>query len=141
MSLFALLNITPISALLRYIEKKADDKHSLKRRRHDRYPSKWILGESPDSVDKLIAVLETYALDPRCAPFVSFDNFSYSVLGIKKWRFSGNFLHLSHVFNITVDEVHLAVALSLAKAIKNNVRRFLMTPRTPGSPTSAPGRH
>ena len=71
--------------------------------------SKWA-GQKPDSVETLIGVLETETLDPtfeRYGGFVSFDG--------KGLQAFGNFLTVSHVFNIngTVEEMR-----PLARAIK-----------------------
>jgi hypothetical protein len=76
--------------------------------------SKWD-GESPDSVETLISVLETETLDPGFEIFGKF--VSWTGTGL---RALGNFLTVSHVFNI---EGSLEEMLPLARAIKAASRR------------------
>jgi hypothetical protein len=69
--------------------------------------SKW-LGEPPDTIETLLEVLGKNTLDPKFGTFVT-----YKHPGML--RVFGNFLTISHVFNIlgTVDEMR-----PLARAIK-----------------------
>lgn len=77
--------------------------------------SKWA-GEPPDSVETLLAVLARHTLDPR---FETFGNFvQREAAGVS---FFGNFLDLSHVFNITTNDP--AVWKPLVRAIRRNQRR------------------
>jgi len=77
--------------------------------------SKWA-GEEPDSVEKLISVLEKQTLDP------SFETCGRHFYRNEEGEFCafGNFLTVSHVFRIngTLEEM-----LPLAKAIKSARRR------------------
>jgi len=76
--------------------------------------SKWA-GEKPDSVRELIRVLGIETLDPR---FEDYGTFVYQT-GEDQFRAHGNFITVSHVFNI---EGTLAEMLPLARAIKANRR-------------------
>ena len=77
--------------------------------------SKWY-GEAPDSIDKLLEVLKDNTLDPR---FSEYGNFIIAD-GVSV-RFFGNFLNLSHVFNIRTDDP--SVIAKLTRAIRENLRR------------------
>ena len=93
--------------------------------------SKWA-GQAPDSLDKLIEVLDQYPLDRT---FEKYGNFIHKSV---KWGrngkgpspypdapnvvvFFGNFYGLSHVFNIHTDESE--VIDRLTKAIRKNKKR------------------
>lgn len=59
--------------------------------------SKW-LGQEPDSIETLIALLEREPLDPS---FEAYGNFVYQVEDNSgNWIAHGNFFHYSHVFQI-----------------------------------------
>jgi len=68
--------------------------------------SKWA-GQAPDTIDQLIEVLGAETLNPE---FEMFGNFSESSsdyeTAIYQCRMHGNFLNLSHVFNIDFTIVH-----------------------------------
>jgi hypothetical protein len=74
--------------------------------------SKWA-GQAPDTIEELIEVMRTEPLDPRFKPYA--DNEGQGVV-----RFLGNFLRVSHVFNITTDDPE--VCARLYRAIDDNPR-------------------
>lgn len=77
--------------------------------------SKWA-GELPNTVDQLIEVMQTYALDPT---FEAYGNFGANgPAGSATVRFWGNFYTLSHVFSIDTDDPELCARL--ITAIKAN---------------------
>jgi len=78
--------------------------------------SKWR-GEELDSIEKLLNVLEEYALDPS---FEDYGNFIFDADRVVV-RFWGNFYELSHVFSIDTDED--ALITRLTTAIRANQRR------------------
>ena len=73
------------------------------------------VGEPLDSVEKLLEVLKTETLDPKFEKYGNFVTFQNGQLHV-----FGNFVTVSHVFNIsgTVDEMR-----PLARAIKEAKRR------------------
>jgi len=77
--------------------------------------SKWY-GEEPDSIETLLEVLKENMLDPR---FSEYGNFIIADVG--SVRFFGNFLNLSHVFDIRTDDP--GVIAKLTRAIRENLRR------------------
>lgn len=77
--------------------------------------SKWH-GEAPDSIDKLLEVLKENTLDPRFSEYGNFIMAEGQTV-----RFFGNFLNLSHVFNIRTDDP--VVIAKLTRAIRENLRR------------------
>jgi len=98
--------------------------------------SKWY-GEEQDTIDKLLEVL---AVEPLDRSFENFGNFIYKPFTWKYGRgnyivndkpmypdnpgalnFFGNFLRVSHVFNITTDDK--AIIAKLGKAIRANQKR------------------
>lgn len=87
--------------------------------------SKWA-GEKPDSIEKLIEVLSETPLDRR---FEACGNFAYKgkckhdreILG-HQTRFFGNFLKLSHVFNIDTDNP------IIIKKLRNTIRANKLRP-------------
>lgn len=94
--------------------------------------SKWY-GEEPDTVEVLLDVLENHPLD---RVFESYGNFAYraknkhdrEIMG-NSTRFFGNFLTISHVFNIQTNDNDLIT--KLCKAIRKNKRRpdYLSQPK------------
>ncbi|MDP9192343.1 MAG: hypothetical protein M3P06_11650 [Acidobacteriota bacterium] len=76
--------------------------------------SKWA-GDSPDSIAKLLEVLEQEPLDPT---FEDYGNFYTDERNPEGWgeqtRFFGNFFNLSHVFNITSDDEDVVRPLKFA---------------------------
>ncbi len=82
--------------------------------------SKWG-GEPPDTIDKLLSVLASHPLDRRTKPFMTEPPLVAN--GYKKgvMRFSGNFLTISHVFQIDTDEIE--TINTLARAIRANMQR------------------
>lgn len=80
--------------------------------------SKWA-GERPDPLPVLLRVLENYAADPRRS------GSERSILDAVQ-HFRGNFLTLSHVFDITTDEPAIIAQIRplLAKSLKRG-RRML----------------
>lgn len=82
--------------------------------------SKWA-GQEPDTIEKLLTVLENNPLDDmfeKYGNFVMFDSIQYKSTGKKTWVFFGNFLTVSHVFNIKISDEQLAIML--ARAIRKN---------------------
>lgn len=80
--------------------------------------SKWA-GEAPDTVDQLLAVMAEHPLDRR---FERYGNFAQQyTLEPHIWQFFGNFLTISHVFDIRTDEPE-AIA-KLKAAIDTNRKR------------------
>jgi len=98
--------------------------------------SKWF-GEEPDTIEKLLEVL---AVEPLDRKFENFGNFIYKPFTWKYGRgnrivndkpmypdnpamlnFFGNFLRVSHVFNITTDDP--VIIAKLRKAIRANKKR------------------
>lgn len=89
--------------------------------------SKWY-GQQPDTIEDLLNVLENHPLDPM---FEEYGNFisEYKPLKITDENkhllgcvsFFGNFLTLSHVFNIVTNDEE--VINKLATAIRNNQQR------------------
>ena len=80
--------------------------------------SKWY-GEQPDSIEKLLEVLETEPLDKS---FERYGNFYEPTEGISgSINFFGNFFTVSHVFNIDTNDIKLIK--KLANAIENNKKR------------------
>lgn len=82
--------------------------------------SKWA-GDSPDTIDDLLAVLGTHALDRTFEP-EQFGNFIFQhdkQPGIT--CFFGNFAELSHVFNIDTDDQNVIDLLTAA--IRANQQR------------------
>ena len=86
--------------------------------------SKWN-GEKPDSIDILIEVLKDYALDPmfeECGDFVNHNPTWLNPEAKEKYKncteIFGNFLTLSHVFNIITDDKNIID--KLAKCIQDN---------------------
>ena len=77
--------------------------------------SKWA-GQAPDSVDKLLSVLQEYPLDRT---FEDYGNFIQR--DGKTVRFWGNFYNLSHVFQIDTDDPDLISRLS--GAVRDNQKR------------------
>ena len=77
--------------------------------------SKWA-GEAPDIIDDLLEVLASQPLDRR---FEMSGNFIEPFNG--ETRFWGNFLTVSHVFNIDTDEPD--VIKRLTAAIRENQQR------------------
>lgn len=77
--------------------------------------SKWA-GEKPDTIEDLLNVLDKYVLDPT---FESYGNFI--IKSNNSVKFFGNFLTLSHVFNIVTDE--LEIINKLSHAINQNQER------------------
>ncbi len=75
--------------------------------------SKWA-GEEPDSLEKLLEVLRTEILDPRFEERGSF--VARTSNGIV--RIFGNFLTVSHVFNIEGTEEELSEAIEAIEANK-----------------------
>lgn len=75
--------------------------------------SKWA-GQSPDTIDTLIAVLQRETLDPS---FERHGNFAMEMES-DYVLFFGNFLTVSHVFNITSSDPD--VIIRLRKAIREN---------------------
>lgn len=78
--------------------------------------SKWA-GEKPDTIERLMEVLQEYILDPRFDE-ERFGRFCYQ-LSTGVFHALGNLLDRSHVFSIrgTLDEL-----LPLAQRIKENTR-------------------
>jgi len=76
--------------------------------------SKWA-GEEPDSLETLLEVLRSETLDPRFEEYGSF----VTRTNDGKVRIFGNFLTVSHVFNIEGTEAELAEAIH---AIEANTR-------------------
>jgi hypothetical protein len=68
--------------------------------------SKWM-GENPDTIEKLCEVLKNYPLDRT---FEDYGNFIITD-GVTT-TFFGNFLNLSHVFNIITDEIEIIELLT-----------------------------
>ena len=86
--------------------------------------SKWF-GQKPDTIEELIEVLNTYALDPTFEDCGNFYNPNPQYLKkeyAEKYKgcssFFGNFAEISHVFNITTDEPE--IIRRLVEAINNN---------------------
>ena len=91
--------------------------------------SKWM-GEAPDSIETLLAVLATEPLDHR---FEAYGNFitrltAQNLLNADRYpehigmtQFWGNFARVSHVFHIRTDEP--ALIASLRTAIRQNQAR------------------
>ena len=84
--------------------------------------SKW-LGQEPDSIEDLFAVLAEYMLNPMFEDYGNFIMALYPKLPSQKGvvRFWGNFLTVSHVFSIDTDEPELIE--NLTKAIRLNQER------------------
>ena len=72
--------------------------------------SKWA-GQAPDSIDVLLRVLDIEQLDPL---FEGRRGAFAERLEGGTWRFFGNFLCVSHVFNIETDDPATVRALRLA---------------------------
>lgn len=90
--------------------------------------SKWA-GQSPDTVGVLLEVLSKHTLDPRFEQYGNFvradtpdiyirDGHVQAIPGA--FRFFGNFIDVSHVFNIRTDEP--AIIKALTDAIEANKR-------------------
>ena len=77
--------------------------------------SKWA-GEAPDSLETLVEVLRTETLDPRFEERGSF----VTRTGSGTVRIFGNFLTVSHVFNIEGTEQELADAINAIEANKRS---------------------
>jgi len=77
--------------------------------------SKWA-GEEPDSLEKLLEVLGSETLDPR------FDEHGGFVTrtSAARVRIFGNFLTVSHVFNIEGTEEELSEAIEAIEANKQS---------------------
>jgi hypothetical protein len=91
--------------------------------------SKW-LGEAPDSIETLLAVLAHEPLDYRFEPYGNFiaplnertlvhPHRCPELLGLTE--FSGNFMTVSHVFCIRTDDP--ALIATLTAAIRHNQER------------------
>jgi hypothetical protein len=78
--------------------------------------SKWA-GDSPDTVEQLLAVLDREPLNPS---FEEYGNFYYFVPELGRWRVWGNFYLLSHVFRIDGTPEALA---PIVEAIRRNQQR------------------
>ncbi len=84
--------------------------------------SKWA-GQAPDTVEQLLDVLKRETLDPS---FERFGRFFYE--SSPNWTAFGNFLTVSHVFNITgtAEELEpLRVAIEAARNRPEYVRAYL----------------
>ena len=87
--------------------------------------SKWA-GEEPDTIEELIEVLKTYKLDFGrfgCHGFIHFRNnngFSSQDYHMHNIQIAGNFLDISHVFNI--EGVYQDLE-KLVYAIEDNLKR------------------
>jgi hypothetical protein len=79
--------------------------------------SKWA-GEEPDSLETLLEVLRSETLDPRFEERGSFVTRTDS----GRVRIFGNFLTVSHVFNIDGTEEELAQAIGAIEANKQSER-------------------
>ncbi len=79
--------------------------------------SKWA-GEEPDRLEILLEVLRTETLDPRFEERGSF----VTRTGTGTVRIFGNFLTVSHVFNIEGTEEELAEAINAIEANKQSER-------------------
>jgi hypothetical protein len=79
--------------------------------------SKWA-GEEPDSLETLLEVLRTETLDPRFEERGSFVTRTRT----GTVRIFGNFLTVSHVFNIEGTEEEMAEAINAIEANKRNER-------------------
>lgn len=89
---------------------------------------KWH-GESPDPIEKLIEVLGENTLDPRfeqCGDFVIPQEYG-------RVRFFGNFLGLSHVFNITTDDSEIIDQLTVAIRTNQASEEYQAAKRCPHS--------
>lgn len=73
--------------------------------------SKWA-GDKPDSIETLLTVLGSYVLDRTFECGEPGQTFIYSDAGMT--CFFGNFLELSHVFQIDTDEPELIERLTAA---------------------------
>jgi hypothetical protein len=85
--------------------------------------SKWY-GQKPDSIEQLLKVLAVETLDPRFNSFVhTFNPYRGWNEGNEKYKgctsISGNFLTLSHAFNIITDEQETISVLT--EAINKNL--------------------
>ena len=87
--------------------------------------SKWA-GQQPDSIEELLNVLDKYTLDPTFEKYGNFINSNPEWLkpeAVEEYKgctkFFGNFMTLSHVFNIITDDTEVIEALT--KAINKNV--------------------
>jgi hypothetical protein len=78
--------------------------------------SKWA-GDSPDTVEQLLAVLDREPLNPS---FEEYGNFYYFVPELGRWRVWGNFYLISHVFRIDGTPEALA---PIVAAIRRNQQR------------------
>lgn len=95
--------------------------------------SKWV-GQSPDTIDTLLEVLSKHTLDPRFERYGDFvradtpdiyirDGHSQVIPGAV--RFFGNFIDISHVFNIRTDETVIIKALTDAIAANKQTQAYL----------------
>ena len=91
--------------------------------------SKWA-GESPDTLEDLLRVIETETLDPS---FERCGNFVYEESGT--WSVFGNFLTGSHVFHLTgarkeLEPLRMAIRAAQDRPEYRHARRGMKLPRT-----------
>ena len=95
--------------------------------------SEWA-GEPPDTIDKLLEVLSRHTLDPRFEKYGNFvcadtsdkyirDGHLQAIPGA--FRFFGNFIDISHVFNIRTDEPAIIKALTDAIEANKQTQAYL----------------
>jgi hypothetical protein len=82
--------------------------------------SKWA-GQKPDTIEELLNVLDKYTLDPTFEKYGNFiNNNPIWVKPKAKEKYKGctqifgNFITISHVFNITTDEPDVIEAITAA---------------------------
>lgn len=75
--------------------------------------SKWA-GESPDTIDRLLEVLAAETLDPRFEEYGNFYIVNKPITTTSGVHFFGNFMTVSHVFNIDTDDQPTIDALTAA---------------------------
>jgi len=95
--------------------------------------SKWQ-GEPLDTIEQLLEVLSKHTLDPRFEGYGNFvradtpdiyirDGHLHAVPGA--YKFFGNFLDVSHVFNIRTDEPEIIKALTAAIEANKQTQTYL----------------
>lgn len=90
--------------------------------------SKWS-GQNPDSIETLLNVLDSNALDPAFEEYGDFYEMRPMLMGgsmsAHKHHFFGNFFDVSHVFNIDTDDD--IIAKRIIQAVWKNKRTAAYT--------------